>query len=65
MSNFTKLHLTHLITILVEFYINFLGLPLEIFFGVTTDDLLRLYPMKNVKKNSIFFQLFCCKVFVH
>ena len=50
MSNFTKLLLTHeifrllpgIITILVKFDIYFLGLPLEIFFGVTTDDLLHL-----------------------
>ena len=40
------------ITILVKFDIHFLGLPWEIFFGVTTDDLLHLKPLKN-------------KVFVH
>ena len=48
--NVTKLHLTHeinfqnftcVITILVKFYIPFLGLPGEIFFGVTTDNLLQ------------------------
>ena len=38
------------ITILVKFDIHFLGLPWEIFFGVTTDDLLHLQPLKNVKK---------------
>ena len=54
MSNFTKLHLTHvifrtftcIITILVKFDIYFLELPEEIFFGVITDDLLHLWPMK-------------------
>ena len=47
---FTKLHLTHeifrilpvLSQFLWNFYIHFLGLPWEIFFGVTTDDLLHL-----------------------
>ena len=53
------------ITILVKFDIHFLGLPWEIFFGVTTDDLLHLWPLKNVKKNSIFFTLFWYEVFVH
>ena len=33
---------TYVITILVKFVIHFLGLPREIFFGVTTDDLLDL-----------------------
>ena len=33
---------TYVITILVKFVIHFLGLPREIFFGVTTDDLLHL-----------------------
>ena len=33
--------------------------------GVTTDDLLHLKPLKNVKKNAIFFKLFRFKVFVH
>ena len=46
------------ITILVKFDIHFLGLPWEIFFGVTTDDLLYLQPLKNVKKDAIFFKLF-------
>ena len=54
MSNFTKLQLTQailrnftcIITILVKFDIHFLGLPKEIFFGVITDDLLHLWPMK-------------------
>ena len=32
------------ITILVKFDFHFLGLPREIFFGVTTDDLLHLCP---------------------
>ena len=53
------------ITILVKFDIHFLGLPWEIFFGVTTDDLLYLQPLKNVKKNAILFKLFCYKIFVH
>ena len=53
------------LTILVKFDIHFLGLPWEIFFGVTTDDLLHLKPLKNVKKNAIFFKLFRYKVFVH
>ena len=56
---------TCVITILVKFDIHFLGLPWEIFFGVTTDVLLHLKPLKNVKKNSIFFKLFWYKVFVH
>ena len=56
---------TCVITILVKFDIHFLGLPWEIFFGVTTDDLLHLKPLKNVKKNAIFFKLFWYKVFVH
>ena len=33
---------TCVITILVKFDIHFLGLPREIYFGVTTDDLLHL-----------------------
>ena len=37
-------------------------LPWDIFFGVTTDDLLHL---QNVNKNAIFFKLFWYKVFVH
>ena len=41
-----------------------LGLPWEIFFGGTTDHLLHLKPLKNVKKNAIFFKLFCYKIFV-
>ena len=55
---------TCVFTILVKFDIHFLGLPWEIFFGVTTDDLLHLKPLKNVKKNAIFFKLFWYKVFV-
>ena len=38
------------ITILMKCDIHFLGLPWEIFFAVTTDDLLHLQPLKNVKK---------------
>ena len=54
------------ITILVKFDIHFFGLRWEIFFGVTTDDLLHLKPLKNVKKNAIFLKLFCrYSVFVH
>ena len=53
------------ITILVKFDIHFLGLPWDIFFGVTTDDLLRLKPLKNLKKNAIFFKLFWYSGFVH
>ena len=56
---------TCVITILVKFDIHFLGLPWEIFFGVTTDDLLHLKALKNVKKSAIFFKLFWYKVFVH
>ena len=52
-------------TILVKFDIHFLGLPWGIFFGVITDDYLHLQPLKNVKKNAIFFRLFWFKVFVH
>ena len=33
---------TYVITILVKFDIHFLGLPWEIFFAVTTEDLLHL-----------------------
>ena len=51
---------TCVITILVKFEIHFLGLPWEFFFGVTTDDLLNLKLLQNVKKkNAIFFKLFC------
>ena len=40
----------------VKFDIYFLGLPWEIFFGVTTDDLLlHLKPLKNVRNNAICF----------
>ena len=56
---------TCVITILAKFDIHFLWLPWEIFFAVTTDDLLHLKPLKNVKKNAIFFKLFWYKVFVH
>ena len=59
------LNFTCVITILVNFDLHFLGLPWEIFFGVITDDLLHLKPLKNVKKNAIFFKLFWYKVFVH
>ena len=73
MSNFRELHLTNKIfriltsvfTILVKFDFHFLELTLEIFFDVTTDDLLHLKPLKNVKKNTICFKLFWFKVFVH
>ena len=54
MSNFTELHLTHeifkilpvysVITILVKFDIYFIRLLWEIFFGVSTDNLLHLNP---------------------
>ena len=53
------------ITILVKFDIHFFGLPWEIVFGVTTADLLHLKPLKNLKKNAIFFKLFWYSVFVH
>ena len=46
----------------MKFDIHFLGLPREILFGVTTDYLLRLKPLKNVKKNPIqiiLVQCFC------
>ena len=49
----------------VKFDIHFLGLQWEIFFGVITDDLLLLKPLKNVKKNGIVIELFWYKVFVH
>ena len=39
-----------------KFDIHFLRLQKEIFFGVTTDDLLHLKPMKNVAKNAICFK---------
>ena len=38
---------------------------MRIFFGVTTDNILHLKPLKNVKKNAIFFKLFWYKVLVH
>ena len=44
--NFQKFYLAGIMTILVKFDIQFLGLPQEIFFGVITDDLLHLWPMK-------------------
>ena len=53
------------ITILVKFDIHFLRLPREIFFGVTTDDLLHLKSLKNVKKNAKFFKLFWYQIFAH
>ena len=59
------LNFTCVITILVKFGIHFLGLPWEIFFGVITDDWLYLKPLKNVKKNAIFFKLFWYKAFIH
>ena len=72
MSNFTELHPVHMQ--FSEFYLcnhnyceiwhSFSQLPWEIFFGVPTDDLLHLKPLKNVKKNAIFFKLFWYKVFV-
>ena len=66
MSNFTRYVITQVLKILkiscvkcynsVKFDIHFLGLPWEIFFGVTTDDLLlHLKPLKNVRKNAICF----------
>ena len=72
MSNFTGLHLTNEIfriltsvfTILVKFDCHFLELTLEIFFDVTSDDLLHLKPFKNVKKNAIWVEIFRFKVFV-
>ena len=51
--------------ILVKFDIYFLGLPLEIFFGVITNNLLHLSPLKNLKENVIFFKLFGYTIFVH
>ena len=58
---------TCVITILVKFDIHFLGLPREIFFSVLTDidDWLYLKPLKNVKKNAIFFKLFWQMDFVY
>ena len=64
MSNFTRYVIAQVLKILkiscvkcynsVKFDIHFLGLPWEIFFGVTTDDLLlNLKPLKNVRKNAI------------
>ena len=49
---------TCVFTILVKFDIHFLRVPWEIFFGVITDDWLHLKPLKNVKRNAIFFKLF-------
>ena len=42
----------------------FLGSHWEIVFGVITDNKLYLYPLKNVKRNAVFFKLFWYKVFV-
>ena len=58
-------YFTCVITILVKFDIYFLGLPWKFFFRVTTDDLLHVKPLENVKRNAIFFKLFWYKVFVH
>ena len=42
-----------------------LGAP-EMFFGVTTDELIHLQHLKNVrKKYAIYFKLFWYKIFVH
>ena len=49
----------------VKFDIHFLGLPWEIFLGVTTDNLLHLQCLKNVRKSAICFKLFWYKIFVH
>ena len=49
----------------VKFDIHFLRLPCEIFFGVTTDDLLHLKPLKNVRKNTICLKVFWYKILVH
>ena len=73
MSNFTEFksytwnvqNFNCVITIIVKFDIHFLGLPWAFFFGVTTDNILHLKPLKNVKKNAIFFKLFWYKVLVH
>ena len=66
MSNLTRYVIAQVLKILkiscvkcynsVKFDIHFLGLPWEIFLGVTTDDLLlNLKPLKNVRKNAICF----------
>ena len=39
--------------------------PIIIFFGITKDNLLHLYPLKNVRKNAICFKLLWYKIFVH
>ena len=74
MSNFTEFksytwnfqNFNCVITILVKFDIHFLGIPWQIFFGVTTDDILHLKPLKNVKRMQyIFSKLFWYKVFVY
>ena len=49
----------------VKFDICFLGLSWKVFFGVITDDLLHLMPLKNVRKNAICFKLLWYKIFVH
>ena len=51
-------------TVLVKFDIHFLGLPWEIFFGVTTDDLLRPLALEKCKNECnivwiILVQGFC------
>ena len=49
-TTYTFWNFTCIVTFLVKFDIYFLGLPQEIFFGVTTDDLLHLKLLKNVKR---------------
>ena len=69
MSNFTKLYLSYeifrILAVKSQFLWNLTFIFLDLFFGVITDDLLHLKPLKNVKKNAIFFKLFWYKVFVH
>ena len=56
---------TYVCTIPVKFDINFLWLQWEIVFGVITDNYYYIHkPLKNVKKNVIWLNLFWYKVFV-
>ena len=47
---------TCVFSILEKFEIYFLSLPLEIVFGVITDNLLHRQPLKSVKKNAIWLK---------
>ena len=57
---------TYVITILVKFDFHFLGIPWEIFFGVTTDDLLiTSLALEKCKKECNILQIILVQGFVH